>query len=109
MSVTSVNHVKHDFWGCPCAECELGRRDRITGARAKGDLAWSEMPGRIHLTDESEPLPFFGLMFTFVGAIALGIFVAVLVAMGGIVLAQALWHAGLHSAGLLHQLHARLT
>lgn len=102
--------------GCGCDFCRQqalrsnrpGALPPVLPAVPRGTLDWSEMPGRIHVADESESLPFFGLMFAIVGSVALGIFLWGLVMMGGIVLAQALWHAGLHSAGLLHQLRGRL-
>ncbi len=100
---------------CDCSLCVESRKSNRPGALppvrpavAKVDLDWSAMPGRVHVADEAEPVPFFGLIFTLVAFAALDILTAGLTVLGGIVLARAIWYAGPHGAGLLHQIYIRL-
>jgi|GEM_PF-2206517 hypothetical protein len=111
-SMSGKSNVALEDSECPVCKlfgiepgCNEGPLSPVT---PKGELNWSAMPGRIHVVDEVNPLPVFGMFFTFVGMLLLGIVALGLAVTGGVVLAQALRHAGLHSHGLLHQLHARL-
>ncbi|HEY5056999.1 MAG TPA: hypothetical protein VII58_12620 [Acidobacteriaceae bacterium] len=108
MSAGSSNVLEHEVWECPCGLCEIERRKQLAPGTVRGELNWSAMPGRIHVVEGADA-PFFGMILTFAGASLLGLGMLFLCVTGGVVLAQAVRHAGFSGVALLHQLHARLS